>query len=277
MQPITNLIVGVELSDSDRNVMACAVQFAHLLGASLHVLHARADNVPSDAQALTTPGAEGLKHKLAEHAARVDVKLDAFRATYPNAHVDTVYGRPFEALIAAASHLKNAVIVVGAGRMQGGFFERLLGSTSSELLSTATCPVLIVPRHEAMAPLTGRTLVVGVDGSDAAARALVSALNLGARMNVPIIPVHASFAPDAREVIAGWFAEQESAEVRALETKLVFVEAGPAKALLEQVESNNAAMIVMGSHAKGALARIVVGSVASETVEGSHVPVLLLR
>lgn len=277
MQPITNLIVGVELSDSDRNVMTCAVEFAQLLGARLHVRHARADNVPADAQALTTPAAEGLKHKLAEHAAQVDAKLDAFRAAYPNAHVEPVYGRPYEALIAAAGSLENAVIVVGAGRMQGGFFERLLGSTSSELLSTATCPVLIVPRHAPTAPLAGRALVVGVDGSDAAARALASALNLGIRMDVPIIPVHASFAPDAREVIEGWFAEQASPDVRALQSKLVFVEAGPTKALLQQVESNNAAMIVMGSHAKGMLERIALGSVASETVEDSHVPVLLLR
>ena len=277
MQPITNLIVGVELSDTDRNVMTCAVEFAKLLGASLHVRHARADAVPTEAQALTTPAAEGLKHKLAEHAARVDAKLDAFRATYPNVDVKSVYGRPFEALIEAATHLKNAVIVVGAGRMQGGFFERMLGSTSSELLRTATCPVLIVPRHAEPQPLAGRSLVVGIDGSDAAARALASALNLGTRLDVRIIPVHASYAPDAREVIHSWFAEQTIPEVRALESRLVFVEAGPTKALLEQAETNNAAMIVMGSHAKGVLTRIVIGSVASETVQDSKIPVLLLR
>lgn len=277
MQPITNLIVGVELSDSDRNVMTCAIEFAKLLGASLHVRHARADAVPTDAKGLTTPAAEGLKQKLAEHAARVDEKLDAFKATYPNVDVKSVYGRPYEALIEAASHLKHAAIVVGAGRMQGGFFERMLGSTSSELLSTATCPVLVVPRHAEPQPLAGRSLVVGIDGSDAAARALASALNLGTRLDVRIIPVHASYAPDAREVIHHWFAEQPLPEVRALESRLVFVEAGPTKALLEQAETNNAAMIVMGSHAKGVLTRIVIGSVASETVQDSKIPVLLLR
>jgi len=277
MQPITNLIVGVELSDSDRNVMASAMELATLIDASLHVRHARADAVPAEAQALTTPAAEGLKHKLAEHTALIDAKLDAFKTTYPNVDVQSVYGRPFEVLIEAASQHKSAVIVVGAGRMQGGFFERLLGSTSSELLCTATCPVLVVPRHADPVPLAGRSLVVGVYASDAAARALLSALTLGIRLDVRVIPVHASYEPDARESIHNWFVEQTNPEARALESRLVFMEAEPAKALLQQAEANNAAMIVMGSHAKGLLARIVLGSVASETVQHSSVPVLLLR
>ena len=277
MQPITNLIVGVELSDTDRNVMAYATEFARLSGASLHVRHARADGVPPDAQTLTTPAAEGLKQKLAEHAAEVDAKLREFNKTYPNADARSVYGRPFEALIEAANQYERAVILVGAGRMQGGFFERMLGSTSSELLSASTCPVLIVPRHGEPVPLSGRSIVVGVDGSDAAARAVVAALNLGARLNVPVIPLHASYAPDARASIHNWFVVQPNPVVCALEPQLVFVEEGPTKALLQQAETSNAALIVMGSHAKGLLARIVVGSVASETVQQSPIPVLLVR
>jgi nucleotide-binding universal stress UspA family protein len=277
MQPITNLIVGVELNESDEHVLACALDFAKLLGASVHVLHARGDAVPAEAAALHTPAAEALKHKLAEHAARIDAKLAAFAAAHRNVHVETMHGRPFEALIAAADQRKGSLIIVGAGRMQGGFFERLMGSTSSELLSAATCPVLIVPRHAAPVALTGRSLIVAVDGSDAAARAVSLALNIGARFDDRVIPVHASYAPDARESIHNWFAGQTRPEVRGLESKLVFVEEHPTKALLDQVEANHAAMIVMGSHAKGALARIVVGSVASQTIQESNVPVLLVR
>ena len=277
MQPVTNLIVGVELNDADEHVLTCALDFAKLLGASVHVLHARAEDVPGDAAGVATPAAEALKHKLAEHAARVDAKLSAFSAKHRNVHIGTIRGRPYEALIEAANGKQNALIVVGAGRMQGSFFERMLGSTSSELLASAHCPVLIVPRHAAPMPLTGRSLIVAVDGSDAAARAVSLALNIGARLDDRVIPVHASFAPDAQLSIHNWFQEQPRAEVRALESKLVFVEEEPTKALLGKAEENNSAMIVMGSHAKGALARIVVGSVAARTVQESNVPVLLVR
>lgn len=277
MQPVTNLIVGVELNDADEHVLTCALDVAKLLGASVHVLHARGDEMPADAASVVTPAAEALKHKLAEHAAMVDAKLKAFSSKHRNVHVDTMRGRPFEALIEAANSKKGALIVVGAGRMQGTFFERMMGSTSSELLANATCPVLIVPRHAAPVALTGRSLVVAVDGSDAAARAVSLALNIGARFDDRVIPVHASYAPDARLSIHNWFQEQTRPEVRGLESKLVFVEEEPTKALLGQAESNNAAMIVMGSHAKGALARIVVGSVAARTVQESNVPVLLVR
>ena len=55
----------------------------------------------------------------------------------------------------------------------GGFADRLLGTVSSALPAHAHCPAIVVPRHTEGSDYTPvRRIVVGVDGSDSAPKAL---------------------------------------------------------------------------------------------------------
>lgn len=51
----------------------------------------------------------------------------------------------------------------------------------------------------------------------------------------------------------------------------------PADAIVKRAAEEQADMIVMGSHGRGALANVVLGSVATKVLAGCSVPVLLIR
>lgn len=55
-----------------------------------------------------------------------------------------VEGHPVEALLGVASEVGADLLVVGS-RGRGGFRGLLLGSTSQEVVTNATCPVVVVP------------------------------------------------------------------------------------------------------------------------------------
>lgn len=59
-----------------------------------------------------------------------------------------------------------------------------------------------------------------------------------------------------------------------VETRLVFGE--PARALLEIAGGENIDVIVMGSHGRGALGRMVLGSVSQRVIHDATVPVIIV-
>lgn len=50
-----------------------------------------------------------------------------------------------------------------------------------------------------------------------------------------------------------------------------------AETILAEAERTQADMIALSTHGRGGLARLLMGSVASQVVHGAHVPVLLIR
>ena len=51
----------------------------------------------------------------------------------------------------------------------------------------------------------------------------------------------------------------------------------PAKAIMELAQAQQASLIIMMSHGRGAFKRAIIGSVADAILHGSSVPVLIIR
>jgi nucleotide-binding universal stress UspA family protein len=86
--------------------------------------------------------------------------------------------------------------------------------------------------------------------------------------------VHLYYADDAERVLrpvrdrlAGWPAPVDYA----------WVVGHPAQAIVDKAESGHFDLIVMGSHGHGALANVVLGSVATGVLARCRIPVLLMR
>ncbi len=138
-------------------------------------------------------------------------------------------------------------------------------------------------------------ILLAVDGSAytrkmldyvAAHRALFDDAHEYTVLNVqPLLPNHAASAvgtqaaqdyyqDEARQVIEPAVAALQSAGLRATGAW----KAGPiGETIGEFADRNHYDLVVMGSHGHGALARLVMGSVASRVLAQSGVPVLLVR
>jgi nucleotide-binding universal stress UspA family protein len=137
-------------------------------------------------------------------------------------------------------------------------------------------------------------ILVPTDGSEASDAAVSHALDLAAEHGATLLAVYvvdtASIAGMTMETT--WegvsdmlYREGEEAldEVTALATErgvpveTSVVEGAPARMILEHAEERNCDVVVMGTHGRGGIDRLLLGSVTEKVVRGSDVPVLTVR
>lgn len=209
-------------------------------------------------------------------------------ATGAEVDSDIVSGEPVDAVVLAADRVAFAVV---GHSDQGGVAEFLLGSTAQRLTRSCPWPVVVVRDEAAVEEARdGGPVVVGVDGSPVSGQALRFAFGFAARHGAEVVAVHASSERttataepvQTREEAAlreGWGpVGSELAECARrypdVSHRLLDVSAPPVEALL--AASAEAALLVVGSHGKGAMRRALLGSVSHELVDSAPCPVAVL-
>ncbi|TFV61390.1 universal stress protein [Mycobacterium sp. PS03-16] len=184
---------------------------------------------------------------------------------------------------------KDADLVVVGSRGLGAWGKRLLGSVSTGVVHHAHCPVAVIHDQDPLMDHPDQAPVaVGVDGSEAAEKAIAVAFEEASRRGVDLVAVHAwndldyEF-PDiawvdhtdrgrriVAECLAGYAEQYPDVTVRK-----VLVRDRPARQLLAQSES--AQLLVVGSHGRGGFAGMMLGSVSAEVVQSARMPVIVAR
>ena len=181
------------------------------------------------------------------------------------------------------------LIVVGC-RGHGALVRGLLGSTSAGLVRHARCPVAIIHDEDPlMDNPSAAPVVLGIDGSPASELATDLAFDAASRRGVDLVAVHAvsdadvtelpgvdfrSLEQQAHEVLAqrlaGWQERYPDVTVRREVTW-----SRPANALVER--SEQAQLLVVGSHGRGTFSGLVLGSVSSAVAQAVRMPVIVAR
>ena len=162
----------------------------------------------------------------------------------------------------------------------------MLGSVSTNLISYATCPVLVV--KAAAGPL--RRITLATDGSVASAQALEFVLtkfqsnrSTGKRGRMPIHVSVIHVEPSS------WNPELMGVGRRSVDRSVrKLIEAGftaepvyqlgkPAKAIMQVASKQHADLIVMGAKGLSGVARILLGSVSTRVAEYASCSVLVVR
>lgn len=146
------------------------------------------------------------------------------------------------------------------------------------------------PYPESPGPTPVRDIVVGYDGSDASARACSIAIRLAGLLVAQIHLVHAGelrpevVEPRTEEEIASVHHSVASAmelvrsyaERSGVPLRIVCREGSPAAAILKVQEETGADLIVMGTRGLHAASKLFLGSVSSDVVARSRVPVTIV-
>ena len=221
-----------------------------------------------------------------EAAAALHAAVEAVGPTRPVVE-RVVLDLPAPALIEAGA---AADLLVTGARGLGGFKGLLLGSVSERVLEEATCPVAVLREHDTWS--AGASVVVGIDGSEAATDALRWAAREARARQALLHVVHAWRLPPAPPRFATLPAGAEAVDLfedaarRVLEAALGdpavaglrvegHVSASSAtQALLDF--AGEAAVIVAGSRGAGRFGRIVLGSTSRQLAHHAGCPVVVV-
>jgi len=193
-------------------------------------------------------------------------------------------------LVHAATDMR---LVVTGSRGKGGFMGMLLGSVSRQVATHAACSAVVI--RSANNP-ESRRIVVGVDGSQPALKALEFAFDLAARHGYEITVLHTWDVPPVGvltglprrstvDALAG-LQDQElrvTAEVLAGHSEnypdVVVTQdvrrGSPIKQLT--AASEDAAMVIIGSRGRGGFKGLLLGSVSHGVVHHASCPVAVVR
>ena len=204
-------------------------------------------------------------------------------------------GRPATALVDEATRF-GADLVMGGSRGRGTISSLLLGSVSAEVVDQAPCPVLV-----SRTPSINR-VIFATDGSvpAAAAESVLSTWPIFEHLPIHVVsvadvvePWHTGIAPTMyRQVLAAH--AKDVAEARAEHTRIAEETTARLQARGRQAEAVTrtgdaaveiiaaaadvaADLVVIGSRGRTGLARVVLGSVARNVLQGSSASILVVH
>lgn len=280
-----SITVGFDGSQSSTEAVRWAADQAESRGASLRII--TCFQVPVTSAALVGY-AYGDALTSIDEATREQVRnvAESTIAGHPGLAVtwDVSSGPPD--LVLSDGLESDDLVVVGSSRHEhaAAFW---LGNTPRSLIRHSHCPVAVV--RGAATGARPERVVVGVDGSTAAVRALDWAGDEADRQHAQLIVVHGWIYPyieldshtgrarDLTKVDAACTLDkaiERAAERFATAPTPCLVEASAPSALLETVRDGD--LLVLGSRGRGALSSAIFGSTVNTVLEQSAVPVIVV-
>lgn len=278
-----SIIIGVDGSEQSRVALAWGLKRAAERSASVELLHVADDSFLSESVAFLSEAQKASEEML--EAERAYARSLGFEGPLKGT---AVVGHPIVEVEAASKRADLLVLGEHAGSKWAGSF---FGTRAVKIAAVAHCPVAVIPPESDNTPTRG--VVVGIDGSEAAKAAIEYAAQEASRRGVSLTAVYAWMPPLtpgleylwSEELVESQRAAAEeaiaigtaglSSQYPDLEIKREIVQAAPVAALVQTAE--DAELLVVGSRGRGAISRLLLGSVSHGVLQALPCPVIVTR
>jgi nucleotide-binding universal stress UspA family protein len=274
---IRKLLLAIDRSGHAEAATRVAGDLAAALPAEVAVLHVHETPITA-----AVYGPEDLERAAVETAeaagALVDRTVGRLRAQGVTASGSVLMAEGATAArIAATAGEDGADLLVVGALGASGWRELVVGGVAHAVVQAAPCPVLVVRRRSPPADL--RRLVLGVDGSAGAARAVGLTSELAARLQAEVLVVHASngsLADQEPDAIAAAAADAIGhGRVAAVRVRAAG-EGGVADALRAEAVAFASGLLVVGRRGRSSLQRLLLGGVSERLLHITPCPLLVV-
>jgi len=181
---------------------------------------------------------------------------------------------PFQYIVDEAAKKKVEMIIMGRwGRT--GLKKLMMGSVTAKVIGHAPCNVLIIPKD---AKLDLDKILIATDGSKYSEAASREAISIAKRSGGTLIAL--SVAKKKENLLAAKesvdkveaITEKEGIKVQALTPK-----GEPYKTIIKTAEEKKAGLIVVGSHGRTGIEKLLMGSVTERVIGHANCAVLVVK
>lgn len=286
---VERILLSTDGSDYSEGAVREAIKFAKSCSNRLSVLSVVDFNPEFDAVA---PQIMEKKEK----DARLHLEAVQARAKKEGLECFTVVRKGEDAYrnIVEEAVKSNSTMIIMGRRGRTGLKRLMMGSVTARVIGHAPCDVLVVPRA---ANLEFKSIVVATDGSPYSAAAAAHALELAKRNGsmltvISVVPAEIAtptdidFTINQRELIAEKEmqnaektakAVKDAAQKEGIAVKAYVMSGKPPEAILHIAEERRADLIVLGSHGRTGVERLLMGSVAERVIVLASCPVLVVK
>lgn len=281
------LLVPTDGSEGAQRAGEAAIELADRFGASLHVIHITDlqgvpetvdDDVREDLEVLGTDAIEAIADLARDKG--IDVTTELIESTDPI----------HECILSYVATTPVDSIVMGTTGRSG--LERLaLGSVAERTLRESPVPVLTIPKDGGLTDDID-TILVPTDGSDGATAAVETAIEFARLTGAAIHVVHVvdirgiglgggqetvynALEEIGEEAINEVREQAKANDIRSVEASLLT--GTPAGSIVDYVEDNDIDCIVMGTHGRTGVKRVLLGSVTERVIRETEIPVLTVK
>ena len=280
------ILIPIDFSKFSKYALHCGIQLAEKCGAEVFVVHILnfLANIEQAAKGIA-PGVNWLA------AVGKDLKEFVAAEAYERQRLDVLANENVYSEILKYARHHNAELIVVGSHGRSDFVNTILGSTTQRLMRHSPIPVMVVPktRNEGM-PMKFQNLLVPIDFSDISIKALRLGIQMAQSWNsilhlihvvdldayseaqksagraLPELPETLDVSPTINSIV-------EKAEYKG-SSKITTVLGDPGEEILRYAGEHDIDFIVMGSHGRKGLDRILIGSTATAVAKHSPVPII---
>lgn len=203
-----------------------------------------------------------------------EVKAQAEEAGVPCEIVAHEGETPWRFIVDEAEKRDVGMIVMGR-RGRSAVKKIVVGSVTARVIGHSNRPVMVTPRAS---HLTGSSVLLATDGSEYSMAAADYAIDYGKKFGIkPVVVSVASNSSELSKAEENIAKVAETAKGYGVEVEGVTMVAKPQEAIVGTAKERDIELIVIGSHGRTGLERLLMGSVAEGVIDSTECAVLVVK
>ncbi len=283
------ILVPLDGSEIGEDALPTATMLARQLDARLQLVHVHkaimliysSDICIGQVPTLNTPLDNQCR---ADEQAYLETTAQRLREQGLDVAVELLSG-PIDAALAQAAVTKQADLIVMSTHARGGAARMVLGNLADALIRSSATPLVLVqvqdgPPADPVPPFAH--ILIGLDGSHLSEQVLPIARRLGSAMNsrYTLLNVLTPHSTGSQRAAAQNYLNNipHKAELNpATAAAIMLADEHPAAAILAYAQTHAVDLIVLATHGRGGLSRLLYGSVTDSVVQAADRPILVYR